>query len=94
MEASRSDATSGSTPETRPYQLQYEPAQESYCPLPYLLRANVTACTELLHLQPLTYLGQPRQHVEPRPDYLMKSPLQHHIDHRNGSRTNIAKRRF
>jgi hypothetical protein len=37
---------------------------------------------------------QPRQHLEPRPDYLMKLPLQPHIYNRNGSRTDIAKRRF
>jgi hypothetical protein len=71
MEASRSDATSGSTPEARSYQLQYEPAQESYCPLPSLLRANVTACTQLLRLQPLTYLcsASPTLGATPRLSY-------------------------
>ena len=71
MEASRSDATSGSTPEARSYQLQYEPAQESYCPQPYLLRANVINCTELLHLQPLMYLcsAAPTRGAAPRLSY-------------------------
>jgi hypothetical protein len=55
MEAFRSDARPASTSETRPYKLRYEPAQESHCPLPHLLSISVTACVELLHLQPLTY---------------------------------------